>query len=71
MLVSTRPEPIRKATKVRLIYFIENGHHSLLNDFVFQRRHSQRELHLTTAHIWDGLRSGIHTILCEASAFES
>jgi hypothetical protein len=34
-------------------------------------RHSQLKLHLTTVHIWDGLRSGIPTILCEASAFES
>jgi site-specific DNA recombinase len=44
MLVPTGPEPIRKATKIRLIYLIENGHHSLLNDFVFQRRDSQRAL---------------------------
>ena len=36
--VSPRPKPIRKATKVRLIDFIEHGHHSLLNNFVLQGR---------------------------------
>src|SRR5712691_3854684 len=39
-----RPEPIRKALEVHLINLIENGHHSLLDDFVLQRRDAQRTL---------------------------
>src|SRR5450759_2182058 len=42
--VSTGPEPIRKATKIRLIYFIEDGRHCLLNNFVLQGGDSQRAL---------------------------
>src|SRR6266852_2356106 len=38
------PEPIREAFEVHLVYFIENGHHGLLNDFVLQRRDAQRAL---------------------------
>src|SRR3954464_10390500 len=38
MWVSTRPEPVRKAPKVYLVYLIKNSDHALLNDFVFQRR---------------------------------
>ena len=30
--VASRPEPIRKAPKIRLINLIENGHHGLLNN---------------------------------------
>src|SRR5450759_2247112 len=40
--VSTGPEPVRKATKIRLIYFVEDGRHGLLNNFVLQCRDSQR-----------------------------
>src|SRR5450755_3747319 len=38
------PEPVRKAQEVHLINFIENGHHSLLNNFVLQRCDAQRAL---------------------------
>jgi site-specific DNA recombinase len=38
---ATRPEPIRKALEVDLINLVEDGHHGLLNDFVFQRRDTQ------------------------------
>src|SRR3954463_14819731 len=38
MWVSTRPEPVRKAPKVYLVYLIKDSDHALLNDFVFQRR---------------------------------
>jgi hypothetical protein len=38
------PEPVREAQEVHLIYFIENGHHGLLNDFVLQCRDAQRAL---------------------------
>jgi hypothetical protein len=37
MRAATGPEPVRKALEVDLIYLVENRHHSLLNDFVFQR----------------------------------
>src|SRR4051794_17986867 len=42
MWVSTRPEPVRKAPKVYLVYLIKNSDHALLNDFVFQRRDPDR-----------------------------
>ena len=44
MRATTRPEPVRKAQEVHLINLIENGHHSLLNNFVLQRCDAQRAL---------------------------
>ena len=44
MRISPGPEPIRKALEVHLINRIEDGNHSLLNDFVLQRCDSQRAL---------------------------
>jgi hypothetical protein len=44
MRATPRPEPVRKASEVHLIYLIENGHHGLLNDFVLQGRDAQRTL---------------------------
>src|SRR5712691_8825669 len=41
---ATRPKPVRKAFEVDLIDLVEDRHHSLLNDFVFQRRDAQRTL---------------------------
>jgi hypothetical protein len=38
MRAATGPEPIREAFEVDLVYLVEDRHHSLLNDFVFQRR---------------------------------
>jgi len=38
MRVTSWPKPIRKAPEVRLIDFIEHGHHGLLNNLVLQRR---------------------------------
>src|SRR5216683_870193 len=35
-------EPIRESLEVHLINLVENGHHGLLYDFVFQRRNAQR-----------------------------
>jgi hypothetical protein len=37
MRAATRPEPVRKAFEVDLLYLVEDRHHSLLNDFVLQR----------------------------------
>src|SRR5580658_1692712 len=44
MRAATRPESIRKASKVHLVNLVEDAHHSLLNDFVLQRRDAQRSL---------------------------
>src|ERR1019366_4542934 len=44
MRAAPRPEPVRKASKVHLINFIENGHHGLLDELVLQRRDAQRTL---------------------------
>ncbi|MBV8831433.1 MAG: recombinase family protein [Acidobacteriaceae bacterium] len=42
--VTSRPEPVRETSEVRLINFIEHGHHGLLNNLVLQRRNPQRTL---------------------------
>src|SRR6516162_909908 len=42
VLAAPRPEAIRESPKILLINLIEDGDHGLLNDFVLQRRHSQR-----------------------------
>ena len=38
MRAATRPKPVGKAFEVDLVYLVEDRHHSLLNNFVFQRR---------------------------------
>ena len=44
MRAASRPKPVRKAPKVHLVNLIEDGHHRLLDDLVFQRRDAQRTL---------------------------
>src|SRR5438128_4705477 len=44
MRAATGSEPVRKAFEVGLVNLVEDRHHSLLNDFVFQRRDAQRTL---------------------------
>src|SRR5579864_2347930 len=44
MRVASGPKPVRKASKVHLVNLVENGHHSLLNNLVLQRRNAQRTL---------------------------
>ena len=44
MWATTRPKSIREAFEVGLVNLVEDRHHSLLNDFVFQRRDAQRTL---------------------------
>ena len=39
---ASRPEPVGKALEVHLVNLIENDHHGLLNNLVFQRRDAQR-----------------------------
>ena len=68
MRAATGPEPVREAFEVHLVYLVEYGHHGLLNDFVLQRRDDQRELHLSPARLWDGLKSVTRSIPCVASA---
>ena len=70
MRTTPRPEAIRMTFEVHLIDFVEDGHHGLLNNFVLQRRHNQSELHWSTTHIWDGLRSVTPITHFGASSFE-
>ena len=42
--VPSRPETVADSSKVHLVYFIENGHHSLLDDLILQRRNADRPL---------------------------
>src|SRR5450755_4141362 len=41
MRAATGPEPVREAFEVDLIDLVEDRHHGLLNDFVFQCRDAQ------------------------------
>ena len=67
MRTATRTEPVGEALEVDLINLIEDRHHCLLDDFVFQRRHGQCKLHLTAVRIWDGRRYVIRSIHFEDS----
>jgi hypothetical protein len=42
--VATWPEPVREAFEVHLVDLVEDGHHRLLDDLVFQRCDAQRAL---------------------------
>ena len=44
MRTATRTEPVGEAFEVDLINLIEDRHHGLLDDFVFQCRDAQRTL---------------------------
>src|SRR5580704_7868924 len=57
MWATPRPETIRKAPKVHLIDFVEDGHRGLLNDFVLQRRNTQRTLPPVSLRYIDSPRS--------------
>ena len=39
-----RTETVAESPKVHLVYFIQDGHHSLLNDLILQRRNADRPL---------------------------
>ena len=41
---TTGPKTVREALEVDLVDLVEDRHHSLLNDFVFQCRDAQRTL---------------------------
>jgi hypothetical protein len=43
---------------------LQNLHHRLLDKSIQHCRDGQRELHLSTASIWDGPRSVTHSIRC-------
>src|SRR6267154_4651502 len=44
MRAATGTEPVRKAFEVDLGYLVEDRHYGLLNNFVLQRRDTQRTL---------------------------
>jgi hypothetical protein len=47
---------------------LQNLHHRLLNKSIQHRRDGQRELHLGTVSIWDGLRFVIRSIRSAVNA---
>ena len=59
MLASSWPKPIRESEKIRFVDSVQHLDRRALDDFVFQRRDGQRELHTNTVSFWDGPRSGI------------
>ena len=44
MWAATGPKTLREPLKVDLVDLVDDRHHSLLNNFVFQRRDAQRTL---------------------------
>ena len=40
----SRAETVAESPKVHLVYFIQDGHHSLLDDLILQRRNADRPL---------------------------
>src|ERR1700722_804240 len=66
---ASRTKPIRKAPKIHLIYLVEDGHHRLLDNLVFQRSDAQRPLpaiSLRYVHSSRGLRpirSTVHSAM--------
>jgi len=44
MLMAPRPESVREILKVLFPYLVEDLYHRTLNDFILQRRNSQRAL---------------------------
>src|ERR1700689_699918 len=69
MRAASRTKSVRKAAKVHLVYLIEDGHHRLLDDLVFQRSDAQRPLPaigLRYVHSSRGLcpiRSTVHSAM--------
>ncbi len=60
MRAASRSKPVRKAPKVHLVDLVEDGHHGLLDDLIFQRCDAQRTLpsvFLLDVHSPRGLRS--------------
>ena len=62
------PESIRESSKVLFPNLVEDRPYRVLDDFILQRRDDQRELHLSPARLWDGLKSVTRSIPCVASA---
>ena len=69
MRATSRTESIRKAAKVHLVYLVEDGHHRLLDNLVFQRSGAQWPLpaiSLRYVHSSRGLRpirSTVHSAM--------
>ncbi len=59
-----RPKPVTVFGERWVPSALQNLHHRLLNESIQHRRDDQRELHLSTASIWDGPRSATHSIRC-------
>ena len=57
MRAASWPKSIRAVQKVRLEHRFHNARDRTLNQSVFDRGDSQRELHLRTVRFWDGQKS--------------
>ena len=62
------PKPIRVILEISFEDWFDYYPTRLLDDSVADRRDGQRELHCTTASIWDGRRFFIPFIRCAVSA---
>src|SRR5215470_13992900 len=78
MRAATGPEPIREAFEVDLVNLVEDRHHSLLNNFVLQRRDAQRTLpsvglrNIDSSRRLSPIRSTVHpTVQIDKSIFQS
>src|SRR5438445_13788335 len=64
MCRSPGPKPIAVFGERSVPARLQRLHHRLLDEPIQHRRDDQRELHLSTASIWDGPRSATHSIRC-------
>ena len=44
MGMPSRTKTVAESPKIHLVYFIQDGHHSLLDDLILQRRNADRPL---------------------------
>jgi hypothetical protein len=59
VLAAPWPETIREAQKILFPDLVEDCPYRVLDDLVFQRRDSQRELHMNAVSLWVGPKSSI------------
>jgi len=68
MGITSGPKSIRAFQEIRLEHRFQYPRDRSLQQSIFDRRDGQRELHCTTASIWDGRRFFIPFIRCAVSA---
>ena len=69
MGITPRPKSLRAFQKVRLKHRLQYARDRSLQQAVFDRGDSQRELHMNAVNLWAGLRSSILSTRFATKAF--